>query len=103
MAEYTLSADQHAIHEIALSPGVSTSIAVVTNTTTSTAPVQILHLSGDKPVYVRGGMTVSVRDDKADIVVPGTWLDFGDANIYRSGSTFALVSESAAVVSVVRS
>jgi len=100
MADYQLSASNLGVYEIQLSSGNPTTVAVETDLDLLPNAIQVNVHDAASPVYVRFGTTVSIKDPAASVVNAGTWLTLPGQ--YGATNTIALISASAATVSVTR-
>lgn len=95
MADYTIAPDEVGVYELPLTANTLLTVAV---TETWRGQVQVIAHTSAAPVYVRPGITVTVKDTRARVVPSGTWLD---VNCGTTGQV-ALISSGAATVSVTR-
>lgn len=92
MADHKITSAQLGVYEIPLEAGIVTTVE-----TDGRDFFNVLAHSGAAPVYARFADTVAPKDQTAVIIPTGTY-----ATVRGSGDTVAIVSESSAVVSVVR-
>ncbi len=101
MADYTIAAGDRGVYEIPLTAGTVVTVDVKPTTGQKVAgAVTVFVHSGNSPVYVRRGTTVTARDAAADMVPPFTVADL-PLGVAGAG-VVAFVSASAAVISVCR-
>lgn len=99
MADYTITAAQEGVYEIALSAGVPVTVEVQIFYTSVVISVH----SGTEPVYYNvNDLTPAPQDQEAGMVVPNMWREI-PLTPFAATTVLALVSASAAVVSVSRS
>lgn len=102
MADYTISAGQTGVYEIALTANTAVTVDISNYTTNPANDMQVMVHSGTAAVYAKFGTSVSVKDQAATVVLPNQWVDvLGNPN--SAMYTLALISSGAAVVSVYRS
>lgn len=102
MADYTISAAQQGVYEVALAANTVVTVDVTNYTTNPNNDMQVMVHSGTAAVYAKFGTTVTVKDQGASVILPNQWVDvLGNPN--AGTYTLALISSAAAVVSVYRS
>ena len=99
MADYTITAADEGVYEIALTAGTPVTVEVDIFYTDVVISVH----SGTDPVYYSvNDLTPAPKDQAAGMVVPNMWREI-PLKPFAATSVLALVSASAAVVSVSRS
>lgn len=95
MTDLTLHVDERGLYEVPVPAGETVTVSIE-QTGPLLPDLELLAHESATPVYARPGTTVTVRDPKAWILPPGSWVS------YVTATTLALTSEADATVSIVR-
>lgn len=102
MADYTITAAQEGVYEIALTPSTVTTVEIENPLSYSTVTV-FVH-SGSDPVYFSTtDATPAAQEQTSHMVPPSSWYEFSLVPYSGPSYLLALVSASTASVSVSRS
>lgn len=98
MADYTITPDDQGAYEIPLAAGVEKTVEI---TLTGRPTVNVVHHSGDNPIYIGVNRAAVAADSGMRMLMPGSWLELTLSA--QSTRTIHLISTGDAVVSVTRS
>ena len=100
MADINVAPGDIGAYEIQLTAGEVTTVTFHNLPGYTGNTLQVSVHSGNAPVYVKPGNTVTARDPKSVVVNAGTWLDIDTG--YGNTGTISLTSDANAIVSVAR-
>jgi len=97
MADYTLGADEWGLYELALAADVSISVDVPSQRT-----IRIEQYSGASPVYYAVSEPATPKGRRCRVVTSGNFTTFYSGGTTGTNVTINLISQAAAVVSLMR-
>lgn len=97
-----ISAEDEGLYQQDIKAGEVLTVEVEPRTRITPEGIQVIVHDGDQPVYVQRGTTVEPREQSAQMVMRGSYLDVDNTPMGRP-YTVAITSEADATVSVARS
>ncbi len=99
MADFTIAADERAAYEIVINAGTVVTFDLVGSRGSANTALITVH-AATRPVYIRGGDTVTPLDPRAYMIPP---MMYEEVPVLTDGGTLAITSAEDAIVSVARS
>jgi hypothetical protein len=97
MADYTITNEAFGAYEIGLTANTPVTVQLETRNQYALTTAQVMVHTASSPIYVRSGTTVTTKDPRSTVALPGSWVDIP---VGYETPTLSIISADDATVSV---